>query len=408
MEHLRLEDEEDSKSINRPGYREFGGYKILECIGKGAFGSVYSVQKGDNKYAMKEILLNSFNAIPRNEKGDVGDLLCREVEILKDLDHPNIIKYYNSFHQQDYLYIVIELIEGMTLAEYIASTTEKHQKLSEDKVWDILIQLSEALRYLHAEKHVVHRDIAPTNAMINHKGTVKLTDFGLAKDWEQQSGMLRSFAGTVVYSCPEIVQNMPYTNKADIWSLGCVIYELMSLKPAFLAKNPLTLAKKIVDGDYEPLTGKGYSDRLVSVVKACMTANPDKRPDIEQLSRLMGDKLITYIDRMRIHTNSLQQLSNSFRTQMETLEAKVNFNSKKEELKVVRVDVKSLKKTLDPVSKVLDTIHMILHIDYASPSIGDPHQRATIHTLARKIARQKRNPINIKIEIMKVQYMIII
>jgi len=403
MEQLRFMEEEDSKSVHRPGYREFGGYKIIECIGKGAFGSVYSVQKGYTRYAMKEILLNSLNVITKKDEGDISDTLCKEVEILKELDHPNIIKYYNSFHKEDYLYIIIELIDGMTLAEYIASVSEKHQTIPEEEIWNIFIQLCEALHYLHVEKHIVHRDIAPTNIMINRKGTVKLMDFGLAKDLEQQSGMLKSFAGTVVYSCPEIVQNLPYTSKADIWSLGCVMYELMSLKAAFLAKNPLMLAKKIVDCDYEPLDDKKYSGHLISIIKACITVNSDKRPNLEQLVSLMGGKLITYIDKMRINIDSLTKTCDSLKLQIERKESKENITSQlKEETKVVRIDAKALTKTLDPVSKVLDIVHMILHIDYASPGIGTSQHRAVIHNLARKIAKQKRNPIAIKIEMMKV------
>eukprot|EP00826_Nyctotherus_ovalis_P059872 TRINITY_DN8364_c0_g1_i12.p1 TRINITY_DN8364_c0_g1~~TRINITY_DN8364_c0_g1_i12.p1 ORF type:complete len:388 (-),score=118.85 TRINITY_DN8364_c0_g1_i12:132-1295(-) len=352
---------------------------------------------------MKEILLNSFNAVPRSDEGDVGDILCREVEILKELNHPNIIKYYNSFHQEDYLYIIIELIDGMTLAEYIASVSEKHQTIPEEEVWSIFIQLCEALRYLHVEKRVVHRDIAPTNVMVNRKGTVKLMDFGLAKDLEQQSGMLKSFAGTVVYSCPEIVQNLPYTSKADIWSLGCVMYELMNLKPAFLAKNPLMLAKKIVDCEYEPLDDKSYSVHLINVVKACITANPDKRPSLEQVASLMGGKLLTYIDKMRVNIDSLNRTCTSLQLQAERQESRGNsIPQAKEETKVVRVDAKDLKKTLDPVSKVLDVVHMILHVDYASPGIGNPQHRGAVHAVARKIAKQKRNPTATKIEIMKI------
>ena len=201
------------------------------------------------------------------------------------------------------------------------SVSEKHKKMAEDEVWSIFIQLCEALRYLHVDKHVVHRDIAPVNVMINNEGIVKLMDFGLAKAWEQQNGMLKSFAGTVVYTCPEIVQNMPYTSKADVWSLGCVIYELMNLKPAFCAMNPLTLAKKIVEEDYESLDDKGYSPHLVSVVKACMTANSEKRPNIEELACLMGPKLMTYIDKMRISEEALDQSCNLLKSQIERHEA---------------------------------------------------------------------------------------
>lgn len=273
---------------------------------------------------MKELALSSFDPNTLSAKGEVGDVICREVAIFKELDHPNIIKYFSSFCQGECLYIVMELVEGMTIADYILSMSEKKQKIPEEEIWDIFIQLCEALRYLHFEKHVVHRDIAPANILLNKQGRVKLADFGLAKDWGQQSGMMRSFVGTVVYTCPEIVQNMPYTNKADIWSLGCVMYELMNLRPAFLAMNPLTMAKKIVDEDYEPLDSSGYSPHLIRAIKACMTASQEKRPNAEELSAIIGPKLLSHIDKMRVKEESLSQMCNSFKQQLEKQENRID------------------------------------------------------------------------------------
>lgn len=91
---------------------------------------------------------------------------------------------------------------------------------------------------------------------------------------------MKSFVGTILYSCPEIVQSQPYTDKADIWSLGCIIYELMTFTQPFSAGNPLTVAKKIVDGDYERLSAGTYSTMLTSVINLCMTAEPAHRPDV--------------------------------------------------------------------------------------------------------------------------------
>ena len=83
---------------------------------------------------------------------------------------------------------------------------------------------------------------------------------------------MKSFVGTILYSCPEIVQSQTYTNKADIWSLGCIIYEIMTLSQPFNASNPLTIAKKIVDGEFIPIKEEYYSPLLISLVKKCMTA----------------------------------------------------------------------------------------------------------------------------------------
>lgn len=101
--------------------------------------------------------------------------------------------------------------------------------MKEATIWSIFVQLCAALRYLHTEKRVVHRDLAPGNVLIDSDFNLKLADFGLAKEWGTQSGsVMKSFVGTILYSCPEIVQSRPYNEKADIWSLGCIIYELMT------------------------------------------------------------------------------------------------------------------------------------------------------------------------------------
>lgn len=100
----------------------------------------------------------------------------------------------------------------------------------------------------------MHRDLAPSNILIDGDFNIKLADFGLAKKWGTQSAsVMKSFVGTILYSCPEIVQSQAYTEKADIWSLGCIIYELITFTQPFSAGNPLTVAKKIVDGDYDGL-----------------------------------------------------------------------------------------------------------------------------------------------------------
>lgn len=102
------------------------------------------------------------------------------------------------------------------------------------------------LRYLHIEKKVIHRDLNPSNIMVDSKFNVKVADFGLAKNIMGPSQINQSFVGTLIYSCPQIVQNQSYSEKADIWSLGCIIFELMTLKPPFAGNNPLLLAKNIV------------------------------------------------------------------------------------------------------------------------------------------------------------------
>lgn len=100
---------------------------------------------------------------------------------------------------------------------------------------------------MHGEKKVIHRDLNPSNVMVDHKLNLKVADFGLAKAITTSSQMTHSFVGTLVYSCPQIVQNQLYNEKADIWSFGCLLYELLTLKAPFTGTNPLLLAKNIVN-----------------------------------------------------------------------------------------------------------------------------------------------------------------
>lgn len=106
------------------------------------------------------------------------------------------------------MYIVMELHEGMSLADYIQSLSEKKQKVKEEIAWNIFFQLCSALRYLHYDVRILHRDFAPSNILLDENFTVKLIDFGLATKWGTQSASAnKSFVGTILYSCPEMVQN---------------------------------------------------------------------------------------------------------------------------------------------------------------------------------------------------------
>ena len=173
----------------------------MDLIGKGAYGSVYLVQRGDNQYAMKEIPLSHFDVSPekfeqylaaQNEETggqgkNVDDVIvediCKEVSILKELGHPNIIRYYNSFADSCNVYIIMELLDGYSLGDFILSQSEKRHRVKEATVWSIFVQLCAALRYLHVEKRIVHRDLAPGNVLIDAEFNLKLADFGLAKRW---------------------------------------------------------------------------------------------------------------------------------------------------------------------------------------------------------------------------------
>jgi NIMA (never in mitosis gene a)-related kinase 10 len=235
------------------------GYTIIDIIGKGAFGIVYEVEKEGMRYAMKKIDVSQYDHTFEHIKQEdieedkkdldvqVSDKIVKEISILKGVDHPNIIKFYTSFVENDSVYIIMELHEGLSLSDYIQSLSEKRQKIKEETAWNIFFQCCSALRYLHYDMKILHRDFAPSNILIDENFTVKLIDFGLATRWGTQSASgNKSFVGTILYSCPEMVQNKKCTVKADVWSLGAIMYELLTLQQPFKGDNPLLIANKIV------------------------------------------------------------------------------------------------------------------------------------------------------------------
>ncbi|GMS91566.1 hypothetical protein PENTCL1PPCAC_13740, partial [Pristionchus entomophagus] len=273
---------------------EVGEYEILQQLGAGAFGCVYTVRKKASPmqfYALKEIyMMESKEIAPDKSFGDI----ISEVRIIKQqLRHPNIVRYRRIFVENQRLYIVMDLIDGASLKDHIYSTSEKKARFAEPRVWNIIVQLVLALRYLHKDKRIVHRDLKPNNIMLSEGDRVVITDFGLAK--QRGAEYLKSAAGTIVYSCPEIVQNLPYGEKADIWSFGCCIYELCNLRPAFYSQNMLKLTMLIVEGTYEPVLDT-YSDRLRELIAACLDANDKNRPDIVQVGEYMVERLMMALD----------------------------------------------------------------------------------------------------------------
>lgn len=214
----------DINVIKGPARQYIKDYAVQELLGKGAFGNVYQVKKdtGETLYAMKQLPLDAVSPCAAPHGGHHDDVdpqqsanyLKREVQILSTLQHPNIINYYDSFQHGTSLYIVMELVEGATLLDHINSLAEKGQTVPEARIWSLFTQICLALRYIHKEKHVVHRDLTPSNIMINVDGVVKLADFGLARQRMGTNSVMDSVVGTVLYQCPEIIQHEAYGEKA--------------------------------------------------------------------------------------------------------------------------------------------------------------------------------------------------
>lgn len=229
------------------------------------------------------------------------------------MDHPNIVKYYESFVDQNCLFIAMELVEGMSLQHYLNHLTQQNRPMEEEEIWHVFLQICLALRYLHDVKRVVHRDLTPSNIMIGSSPKrVKVTDFGLARK-KKPTSMMDSVVGTMHYCCPEIVQHTKYTEKADIWSLGCILYAMLMLRSPFQGENPLAVASNIVEAKYEPVAdppGVSYSPELRELVSALLVPDPQQRPSIGTVSKLIATRMMLELDRLHRNEEVLQwQLS---------------------------------------------------------------------------------------------------
>ncbi|NWX07254.1 NEK10 kinase, partial [Caloenas nicobarica] len=292
-----------STNQNKAPTKHIGNYAILEHLGSGAFGSVYKVRKhnGQNLLAMKEVNLRNpaFGKDKKDRDSSVKNIVSELTIIKEQLYHPNVVRYYRTFLENDRLYIVMELLEGVPLGEHFNSLKEKQQRFTEERIWHIFIQLCLALRYLHKEKRIVHRDLTPNNVMLGDKDKVTITDFGLAKQ-KQENSKLASVVGTILYSCPEVVKSEPYGEKADVWAAGCILYQMATLNPPFYSTNMLSLATKIVEALYEPVPEGLYSEKVSFTIKRCLTPDAEARPDVVEVSSLLSDVMMKYLDVLSI------------------------------------------------------------------------------------------------------------
>ncbi|XP_048580078.1 serine/threonine-protein kinase Nek10 isoform X2 [Nematostella vectensis] len=317
---------------NKSATHLIGSYEVLELLGSGAFGSVYKVRKrhsGQSFLAMKEISIHSLGNTAKDRGTSVGEIVNETTIMREQLRHPNIVRYFKAFEEKEKLYIIMELVEGAPLGEHFNSLKEKGTRFSEERIWHIFIQIVLGLRYIHKEKHIVHRDLTPNNIMLGENDKVTITDFGLAKQKNPDASKMTSVVGTILYSCPEVVQSQPYGEKADVWAAGCILYQMATLQPPFYSSNMLALATKIVEASYAPIPSGLYSDKVAETVHRCLQAKPEDRPDIVQVAGGISEIMLTYVDKLRAYEIGLEKKleRERKRTQRHYLEATRNMQN---------------------------------------------------------------------------------
>ncbi|KAI4744057.1 Ca2+/calmodulin-dependent protein kinase [Aureobasidium sp. EXF-12298] len=320
----RIVAEEREAKGKLPRYPGLERWNLVEKMGDGAFSNVYRARDTQgvyNEVAIKVVRKFEMNStqgdkvlhpdFKKTPKGVERANILKEVQIMRQLDHPNIVKLVEFSEARQYYYIVLELCPGGELFHQIVRLTY----FSEDLSRHVIVQVAKALQYMHEEAGVVHRDIKPENLLFyptpfvptrNPKprgpddedkadegefikgvgsggiGLIKVADFGLSKViWDSQT---MTPCGTVGYTAPEIVKDERYSKSVDMWALGCVLYTLLCGFPPFYDESIQVLTEKVAKGQYTFLSPwwDDISKSAQDLVSHLLTVDPDKRYDINQ------------------------------------------------------------------------------------------------------------------------------
>ncbi|KAH7337093.1 hypothetical protein B0J17DRAFT_718990 [Rhizoctonia solani] len=246
-------------------------YQLGDSLGKGAFGQVYRALNWTTgeTVAVKQILLSD---VPKSELGE----LMSEINLLKILDHPNIVKYKGYVKTRDCLYIILEYCENGSLH----NICKRFGKFPENLVAVYISQVLDGLVYLH-DQGVIHRDIKGANILTNKDGTVKLADFGVATT---PTGAMNDAAvvGSPYWMAPEVIEQSGATTASDIWSVGCVVIELLEGQPPYHFLDPMPALFRIVQDDCPPIP-EGASPIVKDFLYQCFQKDCNLRISAKKL-----------------------------------------------------------------------------------------------------------------------------
>lgn len=247
-------------------------YQQLEKIGKGSSGKIYKLRNihSGKIEALKKVDLRSLS---KNQIKDAE----HEIHILKNLNHPNILQFHDSFISGNYLCIITEFCALGDLSKFLKNSLSP---LPENIVMKLFVQVLLGVEYLH-KKQIIHRDIKAMNIFLKPGLKVKIGDLGIARHLNS-SYFASTVVGTPFYLSPELCQERPYNYKSDIWALGCLLYELCSREPPFKASENKTLREMIVEGEFKEVPSF-YSKEINHIIRQILKLDPRDRPSVEEI-----------------------------------------------------------------------------------------------------------------------------
>ena len=251
-------------------------FEILQKLGDGAYSVVYKVRRkiDGNIYALKKVKL-------LNLKDKEKQNALNEVRILASVKSTFVISYKEAFieESESSLCIVMEFADQGDLFQKITQFKKMGVLIEEVDIWRIFIQMTKGLKALHDLK-ILHRDMKSANIFLFSDGSAKIGDLNVSK--VARKGLGYTQTGTPYYASPEVWKDQPYDSKSDIWSLGCITYEMLTLRPPFRAESMEGLYNKVIKGHY-PKIGDRYSSDISEIIKMLLKVNPSDRPTCAQI-----------------------------------------------------------------------------------------------------------------------------
>ena len=254
---------------------KINGFQLLKFLGKGTFGAVYQARReADGKiYAIKKVDTRKMTAKERAEA-------VNEIRVLASVAGEHVITFYEAFVEQDVLYIVTEFATQGDLLQLL-KTKRRAGHLPEATVWSYFIQMCLGIKTMH-DNNILHRDLKAANVFMCSQSYLKLGDLGVAKVLKHDQALASTQVGTPYYVAPEVWRNKPYNSKCDMWSLGCLLYELCTYRPPFEAESMEGLARKVMKGRYEPIPNF-YSQALRTTLSKLLVVEPNYRSSVNDI-----------------------------------------------------------------------------------------------------------------------------
>eukprot|EP00754_Rhynchopus_humris_P029342 Rhum_TRINITY_DN15211_c10_g1::Rhum_TRINITY_DN15211_c10_g1_i2::g.144968::m.144968/K08857/NEK1_4_5; NIMA (never in mitosis gene a)-related kinase 1/4/5 len=272
-------DEEQAQFASILGDKGSGAkYEKRKKIGSGSYGEAWLVENPSTGTVVAKVM-----SLSKMSNRDIS-YAYSEIKCLSLVKHPNVIRYYEDKEEGDSLLIIMEYADGGDLDRQVKQRSKNNfQYFQEHEILFMFVQLCMALDHIHGKK-MLHRDIKGANIFLTSTGVIKLGDFGFSHEYEEtvSNAVAGTFCGTPYYLAPELWENKKYGKKADVWSLGVLLYEMCALKRPYTAQNMKGLMDKVLKGEFAP--PPSYCRQAMhDLIAFILQADPEKRPTVREI-----------------------------------------------------------------------------------------------------------------------------